>query len=43
MDTSILQGRRILIVEDDYFAASELRAAFEECGCEILGPPPVVS
>lgn len=32
------RGSRILIVEDDYFIASELGRGFEEAGLEIVGP-----
>jgi two-component SAPR family response regulator len=33
-----LQGRRILIVEDDYLIASDLADALQELGAIILGP-----
>jgi CheY-like chemotaxis protein len=38
-----LQGRRILIVEDDYFLADDMRAEFERAGAEVLGPVARVS
>ncbi len=33
-----LDGRRILIVEDEYFIAQELALAFESAGARVLGP-----
>lgn len=33
-----LVGRRVLIVEDEYFIADEMRRAFEDEGAEVLGP-----
>lgn len=38
-----LAGRRILIVEDEYLIASELRMAFERAGAELIGPVPDVA
>ncbi len=35
-----LQGRRILVVEDDYMLAQELKADLEAQGAEVLGPVP---
>jgi CheY-like chemotaxis protein len=37
-----LAGRRILLVEDDYFIAVDLKAWFEEGGAQVLGPVPSV-
>ena len=37
-----LQGRRILVVEDDYLIAHELASLLEEAGATILGPVPSV-
>lgn len=37
-----LNGRRILLVEDDYFIAADLRSWFEESGAKVLGPVPSV-
>lgn len=34
----ILTGRRVLIVEDEYFAAMELQRLVEEAGGEVVGP-----
>jgi len=33
-----LVGRRVLLVEDDYFIAQEMRRAFEAIGAEVVGP-----
>lgn len=33
-----LEGRRILLVEDDYFQAREMKALLEREGAEIVGP-----
>ena len=35
-------GRRVLVVEDEYFIADEMRDAFEKAGAEVLGPVPTV-
>ncbi|HVG46938.1 MAG TPA: response regulator [Rubellimicrobium sp.] len=35
-----LQGRRILVVEDNYVLAQELQADLEAQGAEVLGPVP---
>ena len=37
-----LQGRRILVVEDEYFLAADVRDALSEAGAEVLGPVPSV-
>lgn len=37
-----LRGRRILVVEDEYLIADDLRTALEEAGAEVLGPVPSV-
>ncbi|SDO68954.1 Response regulator receiver domain-containing protein [Methylobacterium phyllostachyos] len=37
-----LTGRRVLLVEDDYFIAIDLKVWFEEGGAEVLGPVPSV-
>ena len=36
--SDVLQGRRILIVEDEMLVAMELEQMLAEHGCEILGP-----
>jgi CheY-like chemotaxis protein len=33
-----LAGRRVLVVEDEYFIANDMAAALEECGAEVVGP-----
>ena len=33
-----LAGRRVLMVEDEYFLADDMRQAFEGGGIEVLGP-----
>jgi CheY-like chemotaxis protein len=35
-----LAGRRVLIVEDEYLIADDMRQAFLKCGAEIVGPAP---
>ncbi|GJE41523.1 response regulator [Methylobacterium soli] len=40
--TNPLAGRRVLVVEDEYFIADDLRRHFEERGAEVLGPVPRV-
>lgn len=35
---SALQGRRVLVVEDDYFWADELSAGLRRVGVAVLGP-----
>jgi CheY-like chemotaxis protein len=34
----LLRGRRILVVEDDYMLADDLREDLEHAGAEVLGP-----
>lgn len=38
-----LTGYRILLVEDEYFIADDLRRALEECGADVVGPVPSLS
>ncbi len=38
-----LSGRRVLIVEDDYFLAEDLKAELESKGAEVVGPAGRVS
>lgn len=38
-DTAVrIRGRRILVVEDEFLIAEELRDALEELGAEVIGP-----
>lgn len=36
--STLLSGRCVLLVEDEYFIADELRRSFESAGATILGP-----
>jgi CheY-like chemotaxis protein len=36
--TKTLSGRRILIVEDDFFIADDFAAIFEAAGAKVVGP-----
>jgi len=38
MDKNALSGRRILIVEDEYYLAEDLAAAVRAAGGEVVGP-----
>ena len=38
MPEGMLQGRHILVVEDEYFLADELQITLEDAGAEMLGP-----
>ena len=38
MTDTNLNGRRILVVEDEYFLAEDLREELSDCGAEVLGP-----
>lgn len=38
----MFQGRRILVVEDEYFLADELSTVLTEAGAEVLGPVPSI-
>ncbi|CAA2100142.1 hypothetical protein MBUL_00522 [Methylobacterium bullatum] len=38
MPDDTLQGRRILVAEDEYFLADELSSALRKAGAEMLGP-----
>jgi response regulator RpfG family c-di-GMP phosphodiesterase len=33
-----LEGWRILVVEDEYLIADDMRDALQDCGAEVLGP-----
>ncbi|MFC0410676.1 response regulator [Roseomonas elaeocarpi] len=37
-----LTGRRLLVAEDDYLIADEMRELLEESGAEVVGPAPTV-
>lgn len=37
MDNLDLEGRRILIVEDDFFVALDLKQVLDEAGCTVVG------
>ena len=37
-----LQGRHVLVVEDEYLLAEDLRMTLERYGAEVLGPVPSV-
>lgn len=34
----LLEGRNVLVVEDEYFIADEMRRAFEADGARVIGP-----
>ena len=38
MSEALLDGRRILLVEDDYFIADAMSDALEDAGATVLGP-----
>jgi CheY-like chemotaxis protein len=38
--SSDLNGRKVLVVEDDYYAASDTASALREAGAVVLGPCP---
>jgi DNA-binding response OmpR family regulator len=40
---SAWRGRRILVVEDDYMLAEDLRRDLEKQGAEVVGPVPTVA
>lgn len=39
-DAPDLTTRKVLVVEDDYFIASDMAAALRGAGAEVLGPCP---
>lgn len=39
----LLVGRRVLVVEDEYILAEDLREELESVGSEVLGPVPTVA
>ena len=38
LSTPHLTGQRILVVEDEYFVASDITQALEEAGAQVIGP-----
>jgi CheY-like chemotaxis protein len=36
--SELLNGRRVLVVEDEYFIADDMRRVFEENGAQVIGP-----
>jgi CheY-like chemotaxis protein len=38
MSKDVLRGRRILVAEDDYITAFDLKAELESKGAEVIGP-----
>lgn len=38
-----LKGKRILVVEDEYLIASDIKSAIEQRGGEVIGPAPRLS
>ena len=38
--TTGLAGKRVLVVEDEFFSADEIREALERCGAVVVGPAP---
>ena len=43
MVEQVLQGRYILVVEDDYFIAGDMQRELEAAGARVVGPAPSVS
>src|SRR3712207_5930164 len=43
LSASVLSGRRILVVEDEYMMADDLRRDLEKVGVEVVGPVPSVA
>ena len=40
MPEGVLRGRRILVVEDEYFLAEDMRTDLKRAGAEVVGPIP---
>ena len=43
LSASALRGRRILVIEDEYMAAEDLRRDLEKVGAMVVGPVPSVT
>src|SRR3712207_6585498 len=43
LSTSALRGRRILVIEDEYMAAEDLRRDLEKAGGVVVGPVPSIA
>ena len=43
LSASALRGRRILVVEDEYMMADDLRRDLEKVGAQVVGPVPSVA
>jgi CheY-like chemotaxis protein len=43
MSANMLQDRQVLVVEDEYLIADDLRRALELAGAQVIGPVPDVS
>ena len=42
MPDGALRGRHVLVVEDDYFLATDLAATLSAAGAKVLGPVPTL-
>lgn len=40
MESPALAGRRVLVVEDEYFVADDIAKALQQAGAEVVGPVP---
>ena len=43
LSASALRGRRILVIEDEYMAAEDLRQDLEKVGAVVVGPVPSIA
>lgn len=39
----VLAGRRVLVVEDEYFVADDIARTLERAGAEVVGPAPTLA